>query len=110
MAVVCWGRAVRSVTHEDLTDEQLLGLIVEQQREALETFYRRYAGPVYSLAMQMLRDSGAAEEVTQALRSHPIGQGRARIDPTFRAVGEQLHRVVRHAAILPPQRPKGVTP
>jgi len=42
-----------------------MSLIEEQDREALEALYARYSGPVFSLAMQMLRDAGAAEEVTQ---------------------------------------------
>ena len=48
-----------------LEDEELLALIEEHNLEALEVLYDRYSGPVFSLAMQMLRDSGAAEEVTQ---------------------------------------------
>jgi RNA polymerase sigma-70 factor (ECF subfamily) len=43
----------------------LLSLIEEKDRQALEALYARYSGPVFSLAMQMLRDAGAAEEVTQ---------------------------------------------
>ena len=43
----------------------MLALIVRQNRDALEALYDRYAGAVYSLAMRLLRDSGAAEEVTQ---------------------------------------------
>ena len=48
-----------------LEDGELMSLIEEQDREALEALYARYSGPVFSLAMQMLRDAGAAEEVTQ---------------------------------------------
>ena len=51
--------------YEALSDEELVKLIALQNREALEVLYDRYAGPVYSLAMHMLRDAGAAEEVTQ---------------------------------------------
>ncbi len=56
------------VTKEDyaaLSDQELLSLIVEQKREALEALYDRFSGPVFSLATHMLRDPGAAEEVTQ---------------------------------------------
>jgi RNA polymerase sigma-70 factor (ECF subfamily) len=48
-----------------LSDQELMGLIVQQKREALELLYDRYAGAVYSLAVHMLRDRGAAEEVAQ---------------------------------------------
>ena len=51
--------------HEGLSDEELLRLIVQRGRDALEVLYDRYAVAVYSLAMHMLRDMGAAEEVTQ---------------------------------------------
>ena len=50
---------------EALSDQELLGLIAMSRREALEVLYTRYSGAVYSLAMHMLRDLGAAEEVTQ---------------------------------------------
>lgn len=51
--------------YESLDDQELLGLIAQESREALEALYRRYSGPVYSLAMHILRDPGAAEEVAQ---------------------------------------------
>lgn len=46
-------------------DGQVLSLIADKDRGALECLYDRYSNTVYSLAMHMLRDSGAAEEVTQ---------------------------------------------
>ena len=51
--------------YEDLDDGDLVGLIVQEDRRALEALYNRYSGTVFSLAMQVLRDEGAAEEVTQ---------------------------------------------
>ncbi len=53
------------MNYEQLDDGQLLSSIAVSNREALEALYNRYSGPVYSLAMHLLRDSGAAEEVTQ---------------------------------------------
>ena len=50
---------------EALDDQDLLRLVVNRRREALEALYDRYSGAVYSLAVHMLRDAGAAEEVTQ---------------------------------------------
>ena len=50
---------------EPPTDVELMSQIAKGEREALEALYRRYADAVYSLAVQMLRDGGAAEEVTQ---------------------------------------------
>lgn len=51
--------------YSDLRDEDLLAAIGRREREALEALYNRYASAVYSLAIHMLRDEGAAEEVTQ---------------------------------------------
>ncbi|MCH8870291.1 MAG: sigma-70 family RNA polymerase sigma factor [Chloroflexi bacterium] len=50
---------------EDTDDAQLMTLISEQSRPALEALYERYSNTVYSLAMHMLRDAGKSEEVTQ---------------------------------------------
>ena len=53
------------MNHEEFDDAQLLALVVERDRAALGALYARYGRAVYSLAMHMLRDAGAAEEVTQ---------------------------------------------
>jgi RNA polymerase sigma-70 factor (ECF subfamily) len=50
---------------EGSSDKELLEWISRQERGALEALYNRYSGAVYSLAVHMLRDGGAAEEVTQ---------------------------------------------
>ena len=66
------GRATDStvtpLSHADcaaLSDQELLELLVDKQRVAIEVIYERYSGAIYSLAMHMLRDQGAAEEVAQ---------------------------------------------
>ena len=51
--------------YSSLDDQELLTLIARQSRDALSALYDRYAGAVYSLAVRMLQDAGAAEEVTQ---------------------------------------------
>ena len=56
---------MRAVIHDGLEDAELLELIVQGRRDALEALYNRYTGAVYSLSMHKLRDSGLAEEVTQ---------------------------------------------
>ena len=53
------------MSYEDLDDNQLLSMVQQRDRGALEALYDRYGGAVYSLAMRMLSDSGAAQEVTQ---------------------------------------------
>lgn len=59
---------VQPSSHDEcaaLSDQELLELLVDKQRVALEVLYQRYSGAIYSLAMHMLRDRGAAEEVVQ---------------------------------------------
>lgn len=51
--------------YNDLTDESLLALIVEADRQALESLYDRYGSRVFSLSYRILSDQGASEEVTQ---------------------------------------------
>ena len=45
--------------------EELLDLIAEQRRDALAELYRRYSTAAYSFVLKILREPGAAEEVTQ---------------------------------------------
>ena len=56
---------IRREDCDKLSDGDLVRLIAWQSREALEGLYDRYSGAVYSLAVYMLQDAGAAEEVTQ---------------------------------------------
>lgn len=53
------------VDYARLGDEEIMGLIIEGRTEALEALYDRYAGATYSLALRILSDRGAAEEVVQ---------------------------------------------
>ncbi len=53
------------MNYEMADDKQLIEAVSGKDRAALEALYARYSGKVYSLAMHMLRDVGAAEEVAQ---------------------------------------------
>jgi RNA polymerase sigma-70 factor (ECF subfamily) len=46
-------------------DVRLLALIAQRDPRALEMLYERYATPVYSLALAMLRDREKASDLTQ---------------------------------------------
>jgi RNA polymerase sigma-70 factor (ECF subfamily) len=46
-------------------DETLLTRIARSDRQAFQAVYDRYSGPVYSLALSMLRDPPVAQEITQ---------------------------------------------
>ena len=50
---------------EDADDRLLLQRIVEKDKDALDSLYGRYATPIYSLALHMLKQPSLAEEVTQ---------------------------------------------
>ncbi len=50
---------------KDADDTQLMLLIADRSKPALECLYERYSNTVYSLTMHMLRDTGKAEEVVQ---------------------------------------------
>lgn len=53
------------VEYHELEDLQLINLVAQAEKEALEALYSRYSSPVYSLAMYMLKQQALAEEVTQ---------------------------------------------
>ncbi len=55
---------VRPQPH-DSDEGGLLGGIARGETRAFETLFDRYSRPVYSLALGVLRDAGAAQEVTQ---------------------------------------------
>lgn len=51
--------------YQSLDDRTLLELVILGKEEALECLYERHGRRVFSLAMAILQDRGAAEEVTQ---------------------------------------------
>ena len=53
------------MNYELAEDKDLISGIRDRDRMALEALHARYSGAVYGLAMRMLRDAGAAEEVAQ---------------------------------------------
>ena len=86
------------MTTEGRDDKELVDAIANQDRDALEEFYHKYASSVYSLAMYMLKSPEAAEEVTQDAffnvwrRSKSYHQQRG-------SVTAWLFSIVRHRAI-----------
>ncbi len=49
----------------DRSDEALLALVAVGDEEALGEIYTRYARPIFSLALRMMHDPEAAENLTQ---------------------------------------------
>ena len=53
------------LNYDDLQDDQLITLISNGEKDALDVFYTRHAHSVFSLARYMLREHTLAEEATQ---------------------------------------------
>jgi len=51
--------------YSQLDDVTLVQLLVQQDVDALETLYRRYSRPIFSLALKILGDREVVEEVVQ---------------------------------------------
>jgi RNA polymerase sigma-70 factor, ECF subfamily len=58
------GATIRLV-HSDVTDGELISRVGSGDRNAFEVLYRRYARPVYGLALRRLGDRGRAEDAVQ---------------------------------------------
>jgi RNA polymerase sigma-70 factor (ECF subfamily) len=56
---------IPAVAAEDLTDGQLISRTADGDRGAFEVLYRRYARPVFGLALRRLGDRGRAEDAVQ---------------------------------------------
>jgi RNA polymerase sigma-70 factor (ECF subfamily) len=81
-----------------MEDELLLGLIAAGDQRALGALYDRYARRVYSLAVAILRDSGAAEEVAQEV-FFKVWQRAASFDPQRGRPSTWLLSVAHHQAV-----------
>jgi RNA polymerase sigma-70 factor (ECF subfamily) len=79
-------------------DGQLVRNLARRDEAALMTLYARYGGPVYSLAVRILRDPGPAEEVTQDVFLK-LWRDPTRWDATLGQFSSWLLAVTRNAAI-----------
>jgi RNA polymerase sigma-70 factor, ECF subfamily len=50
-----------------MEDTELLSRVGQGDENAMESVFRRYCGPVYSVALRILHDSGQAEDVMQEI-------------------------------------------
>ena len=50
-----------------MEDTELLSRVGQGDENAMETVFRRYSGPVYSVALRVLHDSGQAEDLLQEI-------------------------------------------
>jgi RNA polymerase sigma-70 factor (ECF subfamily) len=52
-------------THEEISDEELIHAICQDEEWAMEMLYTRYHRYAYALAYRILRDSAASEDIVQ---------------------------------------------
>jgi RNA polymerase sigma-70 factor (ECF subfamily) len=86
------------VTTREPDDKRLLERIVERDLDALGALYDRYSNGVYALAMQVLRDSGAAEEVAQDV-FHNVWRRASSYHPDRDKVTSWLFSIAHHRTI-----------
>ena len=60
-------RTSNSETATGSEDTALLSRVGQGDESAMETVFRRYSGPVYSVALRILHDRGQAEDVMQEI-------------------------------------------
>ena len=80
------------------SDEEVIRRLARNDLEALEELYRRYARPVYSLALRVLGDGPEAEEVTQDVFERAWRHARS-YDPERGRAATWLLSMTHHLAI-----------
>lgn len=80
------------------TDSEIMRRIRRQDQQALSELYTRYGGPVYSIAMRVLRNPSHSEEVTQDIFLRVWEKGE-QWDPEKGKLSSWLLTMARHAAI-----------
>lgn len=84
--------------HERVTDADLLGRIAARDRGAFEALYRRYARPLYGLALRMLGDRGRAEDAVQEAFTS-VWRSAANYRPERGPAAPWLYAVARNAIV-----------
>jgi len=88
-------RLVRMNLKSDLSDSELLRLMLSGDEEALTVLYRRRQGGIYRFALQMSGSKSIAEDVTQEVFLFLMREGRV-FDPSKGAVSAFLFGVARN--------------
>jgi RNA polymerase sigma-70 factor (ECF subfamily) len=80
------------------SDHELIKRLVERDGDALSELYDRYSALVYSVALRVLRDTGAAEEILQDI-FYSLWEKAARFDATRGSLAGWLLVMSRNRAI-----------
>lgn len=86
------------LNYTQFSDEELVVMVLQGRAEALEALYDRYAGLSYYLALRILGDRGAAEEVVQDAFV-TLWRKAGTYDPVYGRLYSWLLRIVRNRAI-----------
>ena len=92
------GRDTAPTERRSLTDGELLQLVAAGDRSAFETLYRRYARPLFGLALRRLGDRSRAEEAVQETFAS-IWRSAGSYRPERGAGAPWLYAVARHAIV-----------
>jgi RNA polymerase sigma-70 factor (ECF subfamily) len=88
----------RKNAEPDQSDWSLLARVVQKDDAALAALYDRYSGLVYSEALRILRDKGAAEEILQDI-FYQVWRTAEKFDPQRGSLPGWLVVVTRNRAI-----------
>jgi RNA polymerase sigma-70 factor (ECF subfamily) len=83
---------------EDASDGDLLGRIARRDAAAFELLYKRYARPVYGLAVRLLGDRGRAEDAVQETFTS-IWRSASRYRPERGPGAPWLYAIARNAIV-----------
>ncbi|HUK95863.1 MAG TPA: sigma-70 family RNA polymerase sigma factor [Gaiellaceae bacterium] len=83
---------------DDLSDGELIGLTAEGDGDAFEILYRRYARPMFGLALRRLGDRGRAEDAVQETFAS-IWRAAKSYKPERGPGGPWLYAVARNAIV-----------
>lgn len=93
-----FSRRPRRTPSREATDEALLERVRRKDPDALATLYDRYARQVYGLALGLLRDPGAAEEITQEV-FFSVWQRAGTFDPSRGSFAGWVMSLAHHKAV-----------
>jgi RNA polymerase sigma-70 factor (ECF subfamily) len=82
----------------EATDSWLVSRMIEGDREALAVLYDRHAGRVYRVALRLVGDAGAAEEVVQETML-ALWDRAELFDPALASLGSWLAAIARNRAV-----------
>jgi RNA polymerase sigma-70 factor (ECF subfamily) len=89
---------IAHVSTPEITDGTLIERVADDQREAFEELYRRYARPVLGLALRRLGDRGRAEDSVQEVFA-AVWRSAASYDRARGPGGAWLYTIARNAIV-----------